>query len=459
LDKKVEQIGALPHQEAAPVFKQMLAALDHAHQAGIIHRDIKPGNVMIKADGQVKMMDFGLAKIQTSASISRSTKTEHIGGTLYYLSPEQVEGKPVDQRSDIYALGMTCYEVLAGCTPLKEKKTTIEILNAIRRDHFPSPTKFNAAVPKELSKIVRKAIALKPKDRFQSTEEMLAAIAELEKKAPPPPRRKIRLVAEILWTIAIVLLTAGVILFTDWDSRLIEALGLSKPTTLTILTEPDSASVRLDGRLVGRTPIKGYRSRLDTILALIQKENYQGLDTLVALQKGREMSLIFRLQALASDSSKKEVFHEDSSASPPEVGALHITAEPRNAFIFLEGKHVGRTRYINDAMPVGQYRIMVRHEGHRDSTLTLIVRQDKPQRARVKLARFMGILKVLVKPYGSIHIDDKLHQEDTDLEYVVTLPVGPHKVRAEHPIFGRREREIDIRPNQAKELVIDFLKE
>jgi hypothetical protein len=71
----------------------------------------------------------------------------------------------------------------------------------------------------------------------------------------------------------------------------------------------------------------------------------------------------------------------------------------------------------------------------------------------------MGILKVLVKPYGSIYIDDKLHQEDTDLEYVVMLPAGRHKVRAEHPIWGRREQEIDIRPDHAKELAIDFSKE
>src|SRR5262245_51595770 len=84
LEKKLEQAGALPHDEAIPIFIQILAALDHAHQAGVIHRDIKPGNVMIKSDWQVKVMDFGLAKLQPGGSITRSTKTEHPGGgTLY----------------------------------------------------------------------------------------------------------------------------------------------------------------------------------------------------------------------------------------------------------------------------------------------------------------------------------------------------------------------------------------
>ena len=186
LSRKIKESGPLPVAAVLPMVKQMLAALNHAHQLGIIHRDIKPGNVMLTAKGEVKVTDFGLAKFQRAAE---ATMTMAPIGTLLYMSPEQAENsKQADARSDLYSLGMTLYEMLAGRTPFGAKSSQLEILQAIFAGGLPSPEKFNAALPRELCRIVMKALATNPAKRFQNAAEMLAAIAKFE--AMPPPRRK-----------------------------------------------------------------------------------------------------------------------------------------------------------------------------------------------------------------------------------------------------------------------------
>jgi len=488
LDKKLEQAGALPYQEATPIFKQLLVALDHAHQAGVIHRDFKPGNAMIKADGQVKVMDFGLAKIQTNPGAARSSKSEQTGGTLYYLSPEQVEGKPVDHRSDIYSLGMACYEVLAGYMPLKEKKTTVEILNAIRRDNFPSPTKFKAAVPKELSKIVGKAIALKPEKRFQNAGEMLAAIEEIEQKAPlPPPRRRIRLVVEIFWTIAIVLLTAGVILFTDWDSRLIEAIGLSKPTILTIITEPDGAEVILNGKAMkDGTPLKKLRAKSDTNYVQIRRADFFGIDTTIVLQKSGDSTLTFSLKPLAriaalvkppeaeivfdgramplSELSQLALpvgerrfvvalegyktidttivlaqglntisFALEKIIRPPPEGRISLTSEPSSADVEMRGPVNIRkqTPIKNLKVPAGKYEIGIRYAKYADSLLVATVDSGGFFSRHVKLKPLPGRLNLTINPKSAVYINERLVHENTD-RYERKLAAGAYDLKISH---------------------------
>jgi len=187
LAQKIKQKGPIRYEEALPIVKQILTALGHAHQLGIIHRDIKPGNVMLTLKGEVKVTDFGLAKIQHTTD---ATMTMAPIGTLLYMSPEQARNsRQIDQRSDLYSLGMTFYEMLAGRTPFEAEASQINILKAIDKGDLPSPEQFNAALPAELCRIVMKALADDAKKRFQNAAEMLAAIAKFE--AMPPPRKKL----------------------------------------------------------------------------------------------------------------------------------------------------------------------------------------------------------------------------------------------------------------------------
>jgi Protein kinase domain len=172
----VTQRGPIPAEEAVPLFRQALAGIGHAHRLGIVHRDIKPGNIMLNREGVVKVMDFGLAKAQGSHGV---TRTGVRLGTAYYMSPEQVLTKPVDARSDIYSLGATLYEMLAGQAPF-HADSEFEILNDHVNTPPPPPTRLHPQIPGGIERAVLKALAKNPDHRFQNVEQFSAALERPE---------------------------------------------------------------------------------------------------------------------------------------------------------------------------------------------------------------------------------------------------------------------------------------
>ena len=169
LGRLIKEKGPIPWRQALKLFNQMLHAIDHAHKEGIIHRDIKPNNVLINRQGVVKITDFGLAKNQAEFGLTQSVTT---GGTLFYMSPEQVKGLVyTDERSDIYALGFTLYEMLTGSTPFSTDHTDFDIREAIIRTKFPQPHQLNKKIPTKLGRIVDQAINKKPEDLLKKEGE------------------------------------------------------------------------------------------------------------------------------------------------------------------------------------------------------------------------------------------------------------------------------------------------
>ncbi len=168
----VNRRGAIPSAEAVPLFKQALAGIGAAHEMGIVHRDIKPANIMLNQRGVVKVMDFGIAKVMGERGL---TRTGVQLGTVFYMSPEQVKGQTADVRSDVYALGVTLYELLTAHVPFNSNSEY-----AILTDHVntapPLPSTHNANIPKGIESIVLKALEKKPEDRFQSVAEFSDAL-------------------------------------------------------------------------------------------------------------------------------------------------------------------------------------------------------------------------------------------------------------------------------------------
>jgi Tol biopolymer transport system component/tRNA A-37 threonylcarbamoyl transferase component Bud32 len=162
-------------------------AVAAAHQRGILHRDLKPGNVMVGADGRVKVLDFGLAKLReevATAGAGLATTDEtltgegKIIGTVAYMSPEQAEGKAVDERSDIFSLGVMLYEIATGERPFKGE-TSISVISSILRDEPSAVTNLRPELPHDLARIIKRALAKDPEHRYQSAKDLRNDLEDL----------------------------------------------------------------------------------------------------------------------------------------------------------------------------------------------------------------------------------------------------------------------------------------
>lgn len=172
LDKILEERGALDVTTAARLFCQALEGVAQAHALGIVHRDIKPANLLVTALGEVKVTDFGIARVLGTA---RQTRTGKLIGTLEYMSPEQVRGKDSDARADVYALGILLYEMVTGRVPFN-CDSDFELIHAQVEENPPPPREFNAALPASVELAILRALAKDPAARFQSVSEFRAAI-------------------------------------------------------------------------------------------------------------------------------------------------------------------------------------------------------------------------------------------------------------------------------------------
>jgi serine/threonine-protein kinase len=179
LKELVVSRGAAPINVAIEYARQILSALRFAHRHGIVHRDIKPHNVLVDAEGRVKVTDFGIAR----AGTSQMTETGSIVGTAQYLSPEQARGGEVDPRSDLYSLGVVLYELLTGKTPF-DGETPVEIAMKHLSNAPKPPSKLRPDVTPELDKVVLRALAKNPDDRYQSADEMEADLERVARGAP-----------------------------------------------------------------------------------------------------------------------------------------------------------------------------------------------------------------------------------------------------------------------------------
>jgi serine/threonine protein kinase len=170
--------GNIPLAEAVSYMLQLTSALFYAHQHNIIHRDVKPQNIYVMPDGTIKLGDFGIAVAE--GVDDDLTKTSEIVGSVHYLAPEISQGKPASIQSDIYAAGVTFYELLTGHVPF-DKDTPINVAVAHIKDKFPMVKKYLPACPKEIEKIVASATKKRLQERYKGADEFYDDLLEISK--------------------------------------------------------------------------------------------------------------------------------------------------------------------------------------------------------------------------------------------------------------------------------------
>lgn len=176
LKQYMKKRGALEYEEALDFSIQIAGALEHAHSKGIIHRDIKPQNIMLLKDGQLKVADFGIASLESDVEIP----TDEAVGSVHYIAPEQARGMSADARSDVYSLGIVMYEMLTGKLPY-EGESEVEVAVMHMNAEPVTPRSIIEDIPEELENIVLKAMETEADDRYQSAAELLNDLTEFRK--------------------------------------------------------------------------------------------------------------------------------------------------------------------------------------------------------------------------------------------------------------------------------------
>jgi len=285
--RKLATVNLTPEKIAQCMF-QVANGLSAAHQKGIIHRDLKLENLFLTKDGLVKILDFGLAKLtyqdgegSASARVSSATGPFQVLGTAGYMSPEQVQAQPVDQRADVFAFGVVLYEMLFG-KPAFVRKTWVQSLNAILSEDPPEFSNPNLNVPTGLVRIAKRCLEKDPANRFQSASDLAFALENTTSDGLPLIQRNEVRKNQKLWIGASVffflaaLLFGGFLMKSNWQKPLEK---MPEARTLSILLPPDlaipSVAISTDGKSVAFAPIDPHGNSQLWLRSLVEKDSQQ----------------------------------------------------------------------------------------------------------------------------------------------------------------------------------------
>jgi serine/threonine protein kinase len=329
VNEKKEEMGSrfLPVRDIIALALQVAEGLNAAHKKGIVHRDVKPENVMISTDGRAKIMDFGLAKIAGESKLTRSGAAV---GTVAYMSPEQVQAGEIDARSDIYSFGVVLYELLAGMTPFQADHS-MGMMYAIVHTEPRSLLKTRRGIDPELARIVMKCIRKEKGDRYPTMIDAIREISAFEalnRTASAPVTGRGRKGSTSLWGResaeylrkpvgwVIVSAIAGLVIIV-----VVSRIGSANGALLSVNSVPEGSQVSINGRMVGLTPLSDLRVPAGQTHVHLGLASYAPLDTIVSMSENQSTELRFSLTLLKINLPDSDTEATALSRSAQSLGA------------------------------------------------------------------------------------------------------------------------------------------
>ena len=450
----VREKGAFTTEQTIQITKQLLNAIGHAHKVEVIHRDIKPSNILLYEDMRVKVTDFGLAKVIQKRGPA-STVTQGRAGTLYYMSPEQVKGmKNVDFRSDVYSIGMTLYEMLAGRVPFEKTESDFSIQKQIVEGKIPAIQTFNDSIPKQLNKIIQKAIEKDPDKRYQSCTEMYDAIEKFElslqdRKKEGSGKVKTRTnPVPYIAAAAIVLIGLAILIFMNISDPASSSPDPGGPVAdvqqLSISSIPSGASVYIDDVLVGETPLDEIEVQEGNVYLQLRKEGKEVIDTFLTVAEGSPSNLSFTLHDILR-------FEPDPVTPDVTWGSLHITSEPPGASVYIDNRYAGSTPFVNDDIQTGRYRISVRQSGYDNYNQTVTIAEGERASVNASLKAF-GSLLIESDPSGAeVVIDGRVVGETPYRDPQISA--GNYDVTIRKDGYREYTSNVTVRERETREVI------
>ncbi|MDP8241155.1 MAG: serine/threonine-protein kinase [Candidatus Hatepunaea meridiana] len=436
----------------------VLNGLAYAHSKGVIHRDIKPDNILVSKDGQVKISDFGLATLEDSPQLTRQGM---VVGTPAYMPPEQISGGKIDQRSDLFSLGATFYEVLTGMSPFYADNFS-ELMNNVLKAHPQKPSSIIPEIPPEVDQIILRLIEKQPTKRYATADQALLDVQNLAVQKEislkpesirdsirgsdndtgvakrhttstprPAPKQQRRLPIRTFAVFGLIIVIGAILLLDPLNYFNNTTLELPSDTTLiakdTIMTTIKQTVVTPEtlSDVVSITPI------------ILEKQSNKRV--------GKES----KTSENTIDEVNKEKPHSAKITEEIEqsaLGRLSITCDPW-AIVTIDNKSIGEThRNKQIELSPGEHQIVFANDQFPAPVVeTVTIHSDREQTLKVDLWSYFAVIKIKkVDPWAKIYSNGKYIGE-TPYGKPIILPYGIYKIELRNPEYEIWRKTIDVK--------------
>jgi len=422
------------------IFRQVATALDYAHKKGIVHRDVKPANIMIHEDGAAKVTDFGVAKIMSQ----QMTQAGAIMGTPSYMSPEQVQGTPITGRADQFSLGVIAYEVLTGEKPFSAEFLPTLLYKIVREEFLP-PQRLNTTLGAPVEAVFRKALGKTPEERYDSCVDFVDALASACNQNPgwlPIPRGASYNMPTVGSREGLIATVADISVDTSNDETVamlppppVMGSAVSEPTSWQPLPLPELPppshvvrNVMVAGAIMGVLTLAGIFAYRQHTADSAPAPAVVAVPTPPAAVEPPE-------QHSASDQSDppKETEPPQQKATAPHAppgpteGAFQLTSTPSGSMaVFDNGAGPSCTTPCDLTLSNGRHTFALSHQGYREAERIITIPDQNV--LIVDLVQMTGTLSLITTPPGlAVTIDGQDQARKTPIS--MSLPVGEHRVQ------------------------------